>query len=79
MEGEEDLEFRSARDGDHLMGIPFECNLCHFWNMARKDPDWDSPEASFQLTCISGANLDVFWMKRPSTIALNQQRIWLDH
>ena len=24
---------RSGRNGDHLMRIPFECNLCYYCNM----------------------------------------------
>ena len=40
LDKEEDLEtevnlsdrFQVGRVGDHLMGIPFECNLCHFRN-----------------------------------------------
>jgi hypothetical protein len=30
-----------GRDGDHLMGVPFECDLCHFRN--EKRPNINSP------------------------------------
>jgi hypothetical protein len=34
MESPETPEFRTARDGNHLMGVPFECDLCHFRNVS---------------------------------------------
>ena len=30
--------YRVGRDGNHLAGVPFECNLCHFRNMNCRDP-----------------------------------------
>ena len=30
--------YKMGRDGDHLLGVPFECDLCHFRNMNRRDP-----------------------------------------
>ena len=30
--------YRSARNEDHLMKVPFECGLCHFRNMNERDP-----------------------------------------
>jgi hypothetical protein len=47
-----DDEFRSGRDGDHLMGTPFEWDLCHFQNLAKRNPNFDSPCDVFQLVCI---------------------------
>ena len=42
---ETDLErHRHGRNGDHLMGVPFECDLCHFRNMNKRDPVWESPK-----------------------------------
>jgi len=72
-------DFKTARDGDHMMGFPFECNLCHFRNLARRDPIIDSDKDVFQLVCIRRANLDAFWSRRPSTVALNRRRMWLDY
>ena len=31
--------FQQGRDGDHLMGVPFECDLCHYRNMRKKNPE----------------------------------------
>jgi hypothetical protein len=74
----DNMEFRRERDGAHLMGVPFECELCHFQNVARRDPDWNSPKDMGQLTFMRGANLDAICSRRPSTIALNGRRMWRD-
>ena len=33
-------QYRWGRNGDHLMGVPFECDLCSFQNVAGRDPDF---------------------------------------
>ena len=37
-EEKDQRRYRSARNGDHLMKVPFECDLCHFRNMNKRDP-----------------------------------------
>jgi hypothetical protein len=61
------------------MGVPFECDLCHFRNVSLRDPIWSDPKDAFQLTCIRRAILDALWARRPSTVALNRRRMWLDY
>ena len=42
VEGEmgcQEVEFVRARNGDHLM-TPFQCDLCHFRNLKKQDPDY---------------------------------------
>ena len=34
---EEEIRFKQARDGDHLL-TPFQCNMCHFYNIHKRDP-----------------------------------------
>ena len=34
---EEKERYRTARDGDHLLA-PFECDLCSFRNVQKRDP-----------------------------------------
>ena len=36
--------YKKGRNWDYLMlmGVPFECDLCHFWNTNRRDPVWKS-------------------------------------
>ena len=39
LQEEQDQErYRCARNGDHLMKVPFECDMCHFRNMNKQDP-----------------------------------------
>ena len=46
-----ELRFRRGRNGDHVLGIPFECDLCHFRNVARRDPVDGNPKDEFILMC----------------------------
>ena len=40
--------YQKGRDGDHLMGIPFECDLCHYRNIRKESPsDGDSFRVRF--------------------------------
>ena len=81
LETEEDLKerFRHGRDGDHLMGIPFECDLCHFRNVCERDPLWNTHEDTYTLLCIRRANLDAMWSREPSTVSSNLSRCKRDY
>jgi hypothetical protein len=63
--------FLTARDGDHMM-CPFQCDLCHFRNIQKRDPD---PENVIQdatmLRCIRRAILDTFWSRETTTVLSN--------
>jgi hypothetical protein len=48
----EDHANARGRDGDHLMGVPFECDLCHFRNVKKRDPILSDPEDGYTLLCI---------------------------
>ena len=84
---EEDLEvdeglsdrFQFGRSGDHLMGIPFECDLCHFRNLNRRDPDQGDAKDDWTLLCIRRAILDAFWSRESSTVRSNLNRLKLDY
>ena len=41
LEGKDGERYRVGRSGDYLTGVPFECDLCHFCNLNRRDPVWD--------------------------------------
>ncbi len=53
--------YRCGRDGDHLMGVPFECDLCSFWNVVGRDPDVTNECNEFTLTAIRCMFLDDMW------------------
>ena len=44
MDSGDDNLYRAGRNGDHLMGVPFECDMCHFRNMNKRDPVWEKVE-----------------------------------
>lgn len=50
--------FQSAREGDHVMSLPFECDMCQFRNVAQRDVDWCNAKDIYTLICIRGASLD---------------------
>jgi hypothetical protein len=52
--------YRWGRNGDHLLGVPFECNHCSFCNMAGRDLDSSNEEHNkFALMAIRRVLLDV--------------------
>ena len=61
------------------MGVPFECDLCHFRNITGRNPSWTSSKDSYTLTCIRRANLDVMWSRSTSTVELNLSRSQRDY
>ena len=71
--------FRHGRNGDHLMGVPFECDICHFRNCNLRDPDWELSKDRFALLCIRRACLDALWSRETSTVSSNLNRLRLDY
>ncbi len=53
--------YRCGRNGDHLMGVPFECDLCSFRNVVGRDPDDTDGRDEFTLMAIRRVLLDVMW------------------
>ncbi len=78
LEEEVDRRFMCARDGDHVMSIPFECDLCQFRNVVKRDVDWQSKKDMYQLMCIRGASLDAMWSRERHTVEGNARRMRLD-
>ena len=61
------------------MGVPFECDLCHFRNLNRRDPDQGDATDDWTLLCIRRAILDTFWSRETSTVRGNLSRLKLDY
>lgn len=61
------------------MGVPFECDLCHFRNLTKRNPIWGDPRDEYTITCIRRASLDAMWARAPSTVRANLNRIRLDY
>jgi hypothetical protein len=62
---------RRGRNGDHLMAVPFECDLCHYRNLRKRDPVLTDPRDVYLLTAIRRANLDAFWARAANTVKDN--------
>jgi len=74
LESKEMEDYRKGRDGDHLMAVPFECDLCHYRNLRKRDPDLSDHRDVYLLTCIRRAVLDACWARRPKTVSSNLAR-----
>mmetsp|Transcript_35888 Transcript_35888/g.85574 ORF Transcript_35888/g.85574 Transcript_35888/m.85574 type:complete len:423 (+) Transcript_35888:1865-3133(+) len=73
------MRYRSGRNGDHIMGIPFECDLCHFRNMTLRNPVVTDPKDTMTLITIRRASLDALWAREPGTVQGNLSRAVRDH
>ena len=71
--------YRCGRNGDHLMGVPFECDLCSFRNVCGRQPEFKNKRDQFTLTAIRRAQLDVMWAREPHTVATNWARAKADY
>lgn len=61
------------------MSVPFECDLCHYRNIRKTDPRWDSPQDWNLLTAIRRANIDACWARASSTVKANLRRSVKDY
>ena len=71
----DDARYMEARNGDHLSGIPFQCDICHFRNLNHRDPIEDRHQDRNTLVAIRRANLDSFWGREPRTVIDNLGRL----
>jgi len=67
--GDEDC-FLYVRGGDHYM-CTFQCDLCMFRMLQRRDPLEGSNVDTVMMECIRRVNLDALWSREPSTVAGN--------
>jgi hypothetical protein len=59
-----------GRNGDHLV-CPFQCDLCHFRNIQKRDPVVEIGQDVNMLVAIRRANLDALWAREPGTVSGN--------
>ena len=74
-----DSRFKHARNGDHLMGMPFYCDFCHFINLAKRAPNPRKESDVTTLMYIRRATLDAFWSRTPGTVTSNLSRLRVDY
>ena len=46
------IAVEGTMNGDHLMGVPFECDLCSFRNVVGRDPVLGDYNDHFTLVAI---------------------------
>eukprot|EP00985_Skeletonema_marinoi_P016836 scaffold9108_cov94-Skeletonema_marinoi.AAC.4 len=70
--------FLHGRNGDHVMGVRFECDVCNFRNINERDVVWNSESDLRTLRYIRRASLDVMWSRESGTVKDNFQRMQRD-
>jgi hypothetical protein len=50
---------------------PFQCDLCHFWNIQKREPLFGNQKDILLLQCIRRASLDPFWARELSKVRVN--------
>lgn len=78
MDEKDPERFRKGFKGGHLMGIPFQCDLCVFRDLNYRDPIASLPKDSTTLVAIRRLNLDAMWAREPETARNNLSRIRRD-
>jgi hypothetical protein len=68
--GGDEKRFKVARNGDNLM-CPFQCDLCYFRNIQKRDVRSTDPRDRLLLQCIRRVSLDAFSAREPSTVRAN--------
>ena len=61
-------DFLEARDEDALM-TPFECDLCIFRKMRRRNLNFKRQQDKFLLLLIRRENVDAFWSSKINGIS----------
>lgn len=73
MEGDED-RFKKSRPGDFLM-TPFQCEVCHFRNMTKRDVNVKSDKDINLIMDIRHANINANWSRETSTVLANLNQV----
>ena len=68
--GDRSQDYLTARAGDHLM-VPFECDLCVFRKLMKRDPDDARPGDQLARQAIRRIILDSFWGRASPTVLHN--------
>jgi hypothetical protein len=66
----EKTRFKISRAGDHLM-TPFQCELCHFYNIYKREPTKYDFEDVEVLEFIHQCCKDALWSRETSTVENN--------
>ena len=61
------------------MKFLFECELCHYRNMNKRDPVEGCRKDKDTFIGIRWAQLDIFWSREPTTVMTNLSRLRRDY
>ena len=70
--------FMHGREGDHVMGVCFECDVCNFRNVNERDVCWNSDKDVRTLRYIRRVSLDVMWSRTKGTVRSTFNRMRKD-
>lgn len=68
------FRFARGREGDHLL-VPFECDLCIFRNLMKRNPARSSTKDDMLLCCIRRITLDAFWGRATQTVEATKRSV----
>jgi hypothetical protein len=74
IEEADESRFLRARAGYMLM-LPFQCEICHYRNSTKRDPNERDFKDAEALEYISRETLDSIWSREPATVKENLQGI----
>jgi hypothetical protein len=66
----DEICFKIARAGDHLM-TPFQCELCHFHNIFKREPETYSLEDIESIEFLHRCCKDTLWSHETSVVENN--------
>jgi hypothetical protein len=66
----QDVMCTEGQNEDNLV-CPFQCDLCHFWNIKKRDPFSSNLRDLILLCGIQRSNFDALWARRPGTVKSN--------
>ena len=66
-------DYLKGFNGAHLMQ-PFQCDLCWFRNLQKRDPKPTSYKDTMLMAHIRRVNLDILWSRSPSTNYMSEYR-----
>jgi hypothetical protein len=69
-------KYHVARRGDHLM-VSFECGLCIFRKLYRREPNLQSPVDNLAFVTIRRVDLDALWARTKDTVLGNASLVSL--
>ena len=72
-------QHQHRRKTNHLLEVPFRCDLCHSQNIKKRDPVRESPKDMALMVVILRVLLEMFWTQEAGTVSDNLTRLQRDY